>query len=223
MLSLWVKARNIKFHENSTNESHYFLYGRQMDEWPELLLSSYFSLYRYIVYRKLWIPVSHPFGIVELFPGSIVTENLRSLVSSCRIRGRSPSQLLHVTRLCLEPRTILHARNTSFWQRQSLLPVTMQPWISDSPARRRPNFHTCYTCQLHFPLFTTLRTGAFGEVKIQRRHTLKLLYTNHTHQNYAKHVDYEIISLFKGPNELQNRTYKHLPDTLPLKKIIRFD
>jgi hypothetical protein len=48
--------------------------------------------------------------------------------------------------------------------------------------------------------FTTLRTGAFGGEKIQWRHTLKLLYTHHTHQNYAKCIAYEFISPFKGPS-----------------------
>lgn len=37
----------------------------------------------------------------------------------------------------------------------------MQTWHSGSPARRRPHFHTCYVCQLHF-LLLYVQIGSLG-------------------------------------------------------------
>ena len=144
---------------------------------------SYFYHDRYIVFRKLWIPLSHPFGIVELFLGSTVTETLRSLVSKVQDSCRSHPYLLYVIMLCLDTRTILHSRNTRFWQRESLVSLTMRPWISDSPERRHPNVHTCYIRQLHFPLFYYTEARSLRRSEDPVAPHPKLLYTHHTHQN----------------------------------------
>jgi hypothetical protein len=64
----------MKFHENPTGYSHAFPCEQQTDEWTELLLFSYFSLDRYTAFRKLWIPMSYPVGIVKFFPGSNLTD-----------------------------------------------------------------------------------------------------------------------------------------------------
>jgi hypothetical protein len=156
--------------------------------------------------------VAHPFDTVELFLGSTVTETLRSLVSRYKI-PEDHLRTFCVTALCLDATTILHNRNTRLLQRESLVSVTMQPWISDSPERRRPNFHTCYICQLHFPRFYYTEAEAFGEVKKQWRHTLKLLYTKHTHQNCAKCIDYELFLYLKA-HQLSHCTPKEASCTI---------